>query len=229
MAIMENTSDLSMSPRYTEWLRYVFDRPVTPNAWFFDLDVEPFDAGPCELAGLIVATFEHCGRDLAPYSDEQLSHGISFILDNSSSDCVFALMSEDVPLALRLRAIASLEKLYSDIFEPRCAPVLGHLDEDGGNAMNTVCYMLWDASPLSCWERSKEKAVFYGAVADVLDHALRSPNRACVESALHGLGHIHLYHSCRVEQIVDAFLEHGVRRFPELRRYAQRARKGQVL
>lgn len=67
MAIMENSFDLSMSPRYAEWLRYVFDRPARPDAPFFDLHVEPFCAGPCELAGLIASTFEHCGRDLAAY------------------------------------------------------------------------------------------------------------------------------------------------------------------
>lgn len=217
-----------MSPRYAEWLRYVFDRPVTPNAWFFDLQVEPFDAGPVELAGLVVSTFERCGRDLAQYSNEQLRYGLSYMLDNSSSDTVFALMSDDVPTDLRLRAIAALKVLYSDVFEHRCAAVLGHTDEPGANALNYTCYMLWDASPLSCWERSGQRSVFYAAVSEVLAHALRSPNRACVESGLHGLGHLHSSCPAQVEEIVDAFLASGAARCPDLRRYARAARKGHV-
>ena len=218
-----------MSPKYAEWLRYVFDRQVTPNGWYFDLDDEPFDAEPIELAGLIASTLENCGRDLAAYSNEQLRYGLSYVLDNGSSDSVFALMSDDVPVALRLRAIDAIKRLYSDVLDKRCAPVLGHVNEPGGNALNQTCYMLWDASPLSYWERSSEPAVFYGAVCEVLAHALRSENRACVESALHGLGHVRLYYPQRVEAIIDAFLAGSVARFPELRGYAQNARIGAVL
>jgi hypothetical protein len=217
-----------MSPRYSEWLRYVFDRPVTPNSWYFDLDLEPFDAEPSELVDLISSTLENCGRDLAEYSNDQVRYGLSYILDNGASDAVFALMSDDVPLELRLRAIGSLKRVYSDVFEHRCAPVLGHINEPGGNALNYTCYMLWDISPLSYWERSRERAVFYRAVCEVLDHALQSANRACVESGLHGLGHIYSSYPERVEEIVDGFLGSGMSRFPELRQYALAARKGDV-
>lgn len=217
-----------MHPRYNDWLKYVFDRPATPNGWYFDVgDLEVFQAEPSELVELVTATFENCGRDLASYSNEQLRHGLSYILENGASDAVFSLMSEDVPAGLRLRAIASLKRVYSQVFEPRCAPVLGHVNEPGGNALNYNCYMLWDVSPLSYWERSSERAVFYRAVSDVMEHALQSPNRACVESGLHGLGHIHSYYPQGVEDVIDRYLD--ARSPPaELRQYAVNARRGYV-
>jgi len=93
-------------------------------------------------------------------------------------------MNESVPVQLRLRAIEAIKTLYQDCFTPRCAPVLGHLNEPGANPLNQVCYMLWDASPLSYWENRPNREVFYGAVVDVLEMALKSPNPARVESAL---------------------------------------------
>jgi hypothetical protein len=218
-----------MSSRYSEWLQFVFDRPTTSDAWYFDPDFEEFCAQPSELADLIATTFEQCGRDFANFSDEQIRYGLSYILENSCSDTVYALKSDDVPMASRLRAIRSLKNLYSGIFEDRCAPVLGHLSQGGGNALNYSCYMLWDASNLSYWESCANSTVFYGAVSEVLNHALHSSNSACVESALHGLGHIHLYYPRRVEEIIDTFIKSSVARFPELRQYAQAARTGNVL
>ena len=217
-----------MHQRYTEWLKYVFDRPATPNGWYFDIeDLEPFEAEPSELAELVAVTFENCGRDLVPYSNEQLRHGLAYIVDNSASDVVFSLMSEHVPTELRVTAIAGLKHLYSQVLEPRCAPVLGHTSEPGDNALNYLCYMLWDISPLSHWERSQERSIFYRSVCDVLEHALKSPNRACVESGLHGLGHIYSSYPDRVEQVIDRYLK-DARPQDELRQYAMDARRGHV-
>ena len=218
-----------MHSRYIDWLKYVFDRPATANGWYFDEDeLEPFEAEQSELAELVACTFENCARDLSSYSNDQLRFGLSYILENVASDVVFSLMSEDVPTDLRLRAIGSLKHVYSEIFERRCAPVLGHISEPGGNALNYICYMLWDVSPLSCWERSQNRAVFYSAVCDVLENSLRSSNRACVESGLHGLGHVFFYYPERAERIVDGFLLNADTRAPELRQYAQAARMGHV-
>ena len=220
------TLDLTMHPRYTSWLKYVFDRPATPNGWYFDIeDLEPFEAEPIDLVELVATTFENCARDLAPYSNEQLRYGLSYIVYNGASDVVFALMSENVPAELRLRAIAGLKQVYSHVFEPRCAPVLGHTSEPGDNVLNYTCYMLWDISPLSNWERSPKRSIFYRAICDVLEHALTSPNRACVESGLHGLGHICSSYPERVEEVIDL---HAANAPKDLRQYAMDARRGHV-
>ena len=100
---------------------------------------------------LFAHTFEK-SKDLLRFSDAQLSDGFSYMLDNSCSDTVFALMDECVSLEQRKRAIAAIKYVYADCFEQRCSPVLGHLDEPGANALNQICYMLWDVSPLTYWD-----------------------------------------------------------------------------
>ena len=137
-------------------------------------------------------------------------------------------MNESVPVQLRLRAIEAIKTLYQDCFTPRCAPVLGHLNEPGANPLNQVCYMLWDASPLSYWENRPNKEVFYGAVVDVLEAALESPNPACVESALHGLGHLHSSYLEPVEKVVGNYVRRNIFTAPGLQQYAQRAAMGYV-
>ena len=217
-----------MPPRYAEWLRYVFDRPVTPNGWYFDIECPYFAAEDIDLATLITHTMENCGRDLAEYSDAQVSHGLLYIFNNSCSDTVFSLMDDGLPVPLRLRAINSIKALYRDSFTPRCAPVLGHNDEAGANPLNGVCYMLWDTSPLLYWEKTKNKEVFYRAIVDVMEDALTSPNPACIESGLHGLGHVQPYLPELVHKVIASYQRRNVFASPLLRAYAKQASVGCV-
>lgn len=217
-----------MSSRYQEWLQYVFDKPVTPNGWYFDVDCENFEANNVELVELITQTFENCGRDLVHYSDAQVNFGLCYIFSNSCSDVVFSLMDDAVPIPLRLRALASIKILYRDCFTPRCAPVLGHINEQGDNPLNSICYMLWDASPLSYWENKSNRVIFYNSVVDVLEDALNSQNPACVESALHGLGHIHSSFIDRVSEVIASYLRRNVFVSPQLKSYAQHASTGNI-
>lgn len=218
-----------MPPHYQEWLQYLFDRPVTPNGWYFDVECPDFEAENIDLAALITHTMENCCQDLAGYSDAQVSDGLNYIFNNSCSNVVFSLMNDEVPVALRLRAITSIKILYRDCFAPRCAPVLGHNDEPGANPLNTVCYMLWDTSPLSYWERAQNKEVFYRAVIDVMEDALASPNPACVESGLHGLGHVQAYFPEQAHNVIAAYQRRGVFVSPQLQAYAQQASSGYIL
>jgi hypothetical protein len=215
-----------ISPRYAEWLQFVFDRPITPNGWYFDLEEPNFAATANELAALVAHTLENCGRDLVRFSNEQVYHGLNYIFSNSCSDVVFALMDESVPTALRLRAIASIQMLYRDCFNPRCAPVLGNIDEPGSNPLNSICYMLRYTSPLGYWENRPNKDVFYGAVVEVMAVALNSSNPACVESALHGLGHTLSSYTEKIVEIIDSYLRRNVFVSPQLKEYAQHAKSG---
>jgi hypothetical protein len=217
-----------MPPRYPEWLQYLFDRPVTSNGWYFDVDPPNFEAENIDLVALITHTMENGSRDLAGYSDAQVSHGLKYIINNACSDVVFSLMSDTVPVALRLRAIDSIKVLYRDCFTPRCAPVLCHNDAPGANPLNTVCYMLWDTSPLAYWDKAQSKEVFYRAIVGVMEAALASPNPACVESGLHGLGHIQAYYPEQVLEVISTFQRRNIFVAPQLRAYAQQASVGCV-
>ncbi|MGB7192763.1 MAG: hypothetical protein WBD81_04835 [Collimonas pratensis] len=217
-----------MPPRYQEWLQHVFERPLTPNGWYFDLEDVEFKAEHADITLLVAHTLENCGRDFDNYSLSQLSFGLRYIFNNSCSDVIFSLMDDAVPLPLRLRVIASVKILYRDCFTPKCAPVLGHVDEPGANPLNGICYMLWDDSPLAWWENRPHRPVFYDALADVLGEVLGSSNPACVESALHGLGHMLPNYIERVTEVITGYQRRNIFLSPQIKAYAQRASTGNI-
>ena len=94
--------------------------------------------------------------------------------------------------------------------------------------LNDVCYMLWDVAPIGRWTDEKDNPACLEASLDVLTTALALRNTACIESALHGLGHLHYYAPERVESIVDGWIASQPRVPDQLTRYAEEARVGYV-
>jgi len=217
-----------MPPRYRAWLDHVFGGPVSSPAGFIDQTNPSFEASNEELIELFTHTMLNAGRDLARYSNEQVNHGLYHIFSNSCSDIAFSVSDKKVPVEKRKRAIASIGHLYSDCFEQRCAPVLSHLDEPGANPLNMVCYMLWDTSPLSYWEGQDNKDLFYEAVVETLNAGLACKNIACLESALHGLGHVQPYYEGRVVATIRDFVRRNPKMRSELRKYAENAAIGYI-
>lgn len=221
--------------RYRDFLAFVFDRPEaephTSEAWYFDGFDEDFTADAAETVELYRHAFENCGTDLAPFSDGQITLGLNYLFNNSCGSLIFALASEEVPMPSRVAAVHSMKHLYSDCFDRRCAPVLGHIDEKGGNALNGICYMLWDVTPLGWWSDgdNERMAPMADAIFSVLQHGLSSRNDASVESVLHGLGHFKHRYPREVEGLIDRFLAKRKDVRNELRRYAEAARTGCIL
>jgi hypothetical protein len=215
--------------RYPQFLAHVFDRADTPNGWYFDEEYEPFGSEDQELAELVLAVLSRSSTDLVAFSDSQINHGLSFLFNNSCSDTVHSVKAAAVREETKLRIIAAFSELYSSVFLERCKPVLGHLSQPGGSPVNSICYMLWDVSPLSYWEDYPDSEGYYEALAQVLAGALRLPHIACIESALHGLGHLHCYCPGPVEDILSAYLQSPCRPDGALLEYAERARTGYVL
>ena len=218
-----------MLSRYSEWLEHVFDHAVADPEWYFDLDAPEFNASSVEITHLVAWTMENCGRDLAIYTEAQVNQGLNYLFSNSCSDYVFSLMDADVPIDTRVDAIRSIKKLYSDCFDDRCMQVLGHLNELSSSKLNNICYMRWDVTPLNCWEGRPDKNLAYEAVVDVMEAALGSKNIACIESALHGLGHTKTYLPERITLIIEHFLATNSNLRPELKSYARNAAVGYVL
>ena len=207
------------SSLYERWLKFVFDRPVTKPQWFFQADDDPFDATTDQLVSLIGETLRRSGTDLLPFSDAQVDNGLNYIFFNAGSDVIYSICQKGVALEKRIDAVLSMKILYRDCYAKRCAPVLSHLDEPGSNALNHTCYMLWDASPLRSWK---------SVVLDVMQAALYLPNDACIESALHGLGHRAYKDRPAVSEIIDTFIRKTPGLRPELRAYALCAREGNL-
>src|SRR5260221_3782645 len=100
-----------MTNLYDRWLKYVFDRPETTPAWFFDIDVEPFDATSAEVTTLFTETCSRAGTDLAAFNDRQVNEGLNYLFNNTCSDNPFALKDASVPIDARLKAFRSVDSL----------------------------------------------------------------------------------------------------------------------
>ncbi|MGA2548911.1 MAG: hypothetical protein ABSF50_02080 [Burkholderiaceae bacterium] len=220
--------DLEMLDRYEDWLNHVFERPVLEDGWHLDVDRPDFDADGDEIVSLITHTLENCGTDLNGFSDEQVNFGLHYIFDSKCSQIASALKDDGVALLSRLRAIAAIRNLYEDCFSQRCAPVLGHIKEAGATPVNGICYMFWHSSDLVDWEQSTVKMRFYEAILEVLAQTLADSNPACVESALHGLGHLQRHFPSRVAEVIDTFRRKTSLGSPLLEHYAYQACRGRV-
>jgi hypothetical protein len=64
------------------------------------------------------------------------------------------------------------------------------------------------------------------AVLEVLGYALTLRNAACVESALHGLGHLQGYRRGDVTPMIEDFIRRNPDLRPELLKYAEHAAAG---
>jgi hypothetical protein len=213
---------------FHDWIRHAFDHPVTDPEWYFDLDADSW-AGPASTtAEYLARCFEDADVLLRPYSDAQVRQGLWYLADASCSNHMFALTDPEVPPSLRRRAIQSFYFLFQKCLAQRCSPHLIHRDEMGFNEVNLVCYMWWDILPIYGCPHEPDRVDVDAECLSVMEGILGLDSDACLESALHGLGHGQMYHPERVAEIIDAFLANATHIRPELREYALAARRGMV-
>lgn len=167
---------------YEKWLNCVFGRSANQGFPSSRLDADT-------TVEFIHRTLVNSGSDLLRFSDKQVSNGLSLIFNNSISDIVFTLKESTVSAQARTAAIRAIKILYTDCFEKRARPVLSHIDEPGASSINSICYMLWDVTPITSW-RNKADCEYVELALEVLEFALYLKNPACIESSLHGLGHM---------------------------------------
>jgi hypothetical protein len=193
---------------FDEWLIYVFDHPVPTdgqNEWYWDLERDDWIEVPEDAIRFMTRAFEHAGEVLEPYSDAQLNQGLWFLASNACSNHMFALMDESLPWSARERCIESIYPLFEQCFARRCSPHLSHVDEPGASPLNLVCYMWWDIIPISGKPDEPTRRELDAAILRVMESTLQLNSIACLESALHGLGHWQMYYPDRVREIIDRF------------------------
>lgn len=74
-----------------------------------------------------------------------------------------------------------------------------------------------------------ETEAYYHAIASVMESCLYLDNPACVESGLHGLGHLATFQSGIAAPIIDRFLKTAQKQDVRLLNYAKSARTGMIL
>jgi hypothetical protein len=208
--------------RYDEWLRYMFGR-TDETCDPFDLRWN-FDAPPPLLADLVTHTFQNSGADLAAFTDRKVALGLEGILFSNFGDIAHVLTGADVSESRKLAILRSLAVLYRDCLARRSPPVLGHLSETADNRLEFVTYMLWDVTPFDVMAVQTQPRL--EALIEVFTATLRLSNDACIESALHGLGHLGGPGRGKAQTVIDDWLNEGPQVRPELIAYARAARGG---
>ncbi|MBU6955082.1 hypothetical protein [Hahella sp. HN01] len=193
---------------FEKWLLSLFDHDPAMGDWRWE--VEPINIDPTLAPDFIVLLNHRWSELLNRYDDWQLGTGIEYLYNNSFSDFAFDLRDAPAPLDARIAAIQSIKYMYSDCFAIRCEAALGHKSETASE-LNCCCYMLWDVTPLSYCEGNPDKEALYSALAEVMEFALGLSNPACIESALHGLGHMTPYYP-KARQIIQQYIDRGVKK-----------------
>lgn len=192
-------------------------------------DGDDFPDDPLDSVLSLAEFLAAAGRVAEAYPTRQIADGLWFLADDSG--LFRELYNPSVPENLRVRCAAAIRQLYAQLFEPLCQNVLSHGDngESVENPLNSICYMWWDVFPT--WGRPGDPVArgIDEVLLGVMRDALSSENVACVESALHGLGHWHITYPDPVESIVNEFLRQRPAIGVSLRDYAQAARRGRVL
>ncbi len=204
---------------FDEWLTFLLDEP----------DSVDWDSDPQQFLERLTSVFEEPEAMLLGRTPEQLNKSLWTLVTEDGLLCV--LLRTDLPLHSRQRCAASIKSLYSKLFAKHCSEKLSHTlrtYDESMSPLNSVCYMWWDLFPTWGSKDDKASKTMNSEFLQVLSDILKIPHVACIESALHGLGHWHLTHPTEVEHIVDQFLKTGPKLSEPLRTYANSARTGCV-
>ena len=212
---------------FEEWVRFIFDRPVTSPAWYWDTDADWWQGEPCLSVEYMTRAFEDAAEVLRPYSDAQLNQGLWYLINETGGE-MYALLAESVSLTDQLRCVRSIFTLFKRCFAVRCSDSLSHRDEKA-NPLNAVCYMWWDIFPTWGAPNDPARHMLDSELLRMMRKTLALDSEACRESALHGLGHWRLHYPDKTTEIIDDFLAGRTVISRPLRSYALRARKGMVL
>ena len=218
---------------FEAWMEYVFltDKESDSEADLARLDyiVEPDWEVIPEVVSHMTHLFNHAGELLAPYSDEVVSYGLDYII-NEAGGCVHGLYHSSLSQEQQIAWVRSHYPLFRHVFAKRCAPVLGHTATVAHNRLNSLCYMWWDIIPVSGDpEINPLPTLWFEEALDTMRQILNIPHVACQESAIHGLGHWYYRHQHRVSRILNAYILSGRGLRAGLHTYALNARKGGIL
>tara|TARA_B100001964_G_scaffold185603_1_gene205902 strand:- start:623 stop:1306 length:684 start_codon:yes stop_codon:yes gene_type:complete len=212
--------------KYEEFIKFLFARGESDGGvWRWDDELKEPDLTKEEVVEFVHYMFDNYETDLSVYSDSQLGFGLEYIFYNCYSNYCFFLRDGPVSIEKRVKAILSLKVLYRKCLNLRCLPSLGYLSEEG-NQLNNFCYGLWDSALPYCEESSQKKEI-HAAVLEVMQYALSSTNIACIESGLHGLGHL-AYYCEDAPKIVRGFIDGNSCADDRLIKYAKSAERGLV-
>jgi hypothetical protein len=222
-----------MTPKYQRQLNYLFNRPIDEPEWYWGNDYWEegvFDDNTLDTFTFLETLLTNPKEDLAAYSDAQIGLGLNYIFNNSCSNMTHEFKGADVSFERKIKVLKTLFTLFRDVLNPRSPEVVSAFSQASLSKISYVCYMFWDITPLSMYESldKNEIDIYNATIAEIMKKCLRLSNPACVESGLHGLGHLAFNHPKIAVPIIDNFLKNGKCKNESLINYAKSARTGMI-
>lgn len=207
--------------KYQKWLKFLFDQKHE------DLENkhDPLEHLEEDVPDYFIHLCQNSAQDLKEYSNRAVAIGLSYILNPCESDYSYQL-KQNLSTTKIQEILLSIQYLYLNIFESYCFKKLCHTDETS-EPLNQLCYILWDMCPLSYFEEYNDKDELYRVFTATLNFALSLKNPACIESALHGLGHTELYYP-PASDIIQKFIDSKQCENEDLLEYAATAKEGMI-
>lgn len=113
---------------FHQQLQYVFNRPVEEPPWYWQSRDEADPFGEEDDAMTAFLFYEQLcrqpGRDLAPYSDDQVGQGLNYLFGEAIANLVHGFKKAPVPMKRKVDALRALSVLFKEVLAPRCTPVL---------------------------------------------------------------------------------------------------------
>ncbi len=218
--------------RYDEWLAFFFGR-LRDDDDLWELEWG-FAAPAEEITDLFTFMLENAGLHLAPFSDHQLALGLNALFMPHHTDIPFILSDKNINDQKKDRLARALKPFYTDCLSTRCAPFTSQFDKGQDHPLGFFIYMVWDVSPLAhrligVRAGKNGNSALIETFGEILLHTPANP--ACLESILHGLGHLacsYPTHKKHIVQVIDRFLSSRPITRPELAQYADYAKQGLV-
>jgi hypothetical protein len=218
---------ISTNVPFEKWVRHIFDHAVTDPAWYWDVDADSVELDPNRLVSYTTQLFSRSTETLSPFTDAQVDQGLWLFVGATAE--LHVLLDTTLPLDDRVCCIDSIATLFKDCFAQRCTAHLSHIDEPGAGPMNSICYMWWDIFPFTGHPEDASQKQIDDACLAVMQKTLEIHSMACQESALHGLGHWVPSYGDRCRKIIASFVQKHPELRSELRDYAMKASRANVL
>lgn len=216
--------------KYQAVIAWLFNRPESKTMqqqWYWDYDLEAFEATPLEWTKLQTLIFSRAGTDLEPYTNQQVGMGLTYIMGNSISNVPFAATDDSVPLADAMHMMQAFPTLWQDCIGPRLAHIHAPIGSVSGGQLGYACYMWFDVWA-TFWHK-KHVPEWRDAMWHVLNAMLHTPFREVQIAALHGIGHErdNLQRDSEIDQTLKQFMN-NIENDDALKQYAQAAQAGAV-
>ena len=193
---------------------------------------------PPLLANYIVRLFRAPAFLADKYTDDQIA-GATWFMFGVASEYFASVRAKCVPHHRQTECVSAVTTLYTELFDRVCGKRGSDPDTDYRDTIEVdgAVYMVWDMDYIDgaiLFDDENPHLVdpAFAVLRTILERCRTS---ACLVSALHGLGHVRMYHeehnrslARRAAELIDRFLAER-RPIHWLREYAEAAKAGHIL